>query len=99
MQSTKQERRTTRLRALASGKVQGVFFRDFVRRHAVNLGLVGFACNLSNGRTVEVVGEGPTSALKALAEHLRKGPPGAYVEGVELVWGSPTGEYKSFRIL
>ncbi|HEX5368456.1 MAG TPA: acylphosphatase, partial [Dehalococcoidia bacterium] len=58
------------LRALVRGRVQGVGFRYFVQERASALGLAGFARNLSNGSTVEVVAEGPLSALEALLEAL-----------------------------
>lgn len=75
----------TRLEALVQGRVQGVFFRDFTRRHARRLGLVGRVRNLSGGSTVEVVAEGPRAALEELLTRLREGPPGAVVVGVHLV--------------
>jgi len=43
------------LRALVHGRVQGVGFRAFVIYKARALRLSGFARNLSDGRTVEVV--------------------------------------------
>src|SRR5690242_452673 len=54
------------LRALVRGRVQGVGFRAFVVYQALELGLSGYARNLSDGRTVEVVAEGPMPALETL---------------------------------
>ena len=42
----------------AHGRVQGVFFRDSVRREADRRGVAGWARNCSDG-TVEAVFEGP----------------------------------------
>ena len=65
-----------RLTAFVSGRVQGVGFRWWTRARALELGLVGSATNLADGR-VEVVAEGPQEALDALVEALRgDGPPG-----------------------
>ena len=58
---------TERLTAFVSGHVQGVGFRWWTRSRALELGLVGHARNLEDGR-VEVVAQGPTQALDALAE-------------------------------
>jgi acylphosphatase len=46
-----------RLTAWAEGRVQGVGFRWWVRANALELGLTGYAENLTDGR-VKVVAEG-----------------------------------------
>jgi acylphosphatase len=84
------------LRALVHGRVQGVGFRAFVQRRAAELGLKGYARNLSDGISVEVVAEGPRPALEALLASLRLGPPGAYVERVDSSWTTRPGAYSSF---
>ncbi|MDR7417498.1 MAG: acylphosphatase [Armatimonadota bacterium] len=75
----------------ASGRVQGVGFRDFVYRQAVPLGVAGFVRNLPDHR-VEVVAEGPRPGVEALIDAIRKGPSGASVREVEVVWEAPQGE-------
>ena len=72
-----------RKRLLVSGRVQGVFFRDSCRREAGRLGVSGSATNLDDGR-VEVIAEGDESAVSALIEWCREGPPHAEVRGVEV---------------
>jgi acylphosphatase len=59
-----------RLTALVHGQVQGVGFRWWTRARAVELGLVGRATNLADGR-VEVVAEGPRQSCERLVELLR----------------------------
>jgi acylphosphatase len=68
-------------RCLVSGRVQGVFFRAATRRQALELGLDGVARNLPDGR-VEVICDGPATAVDALCAWLRNGPPAARVSGV-----------------
>ncbi len=87
-----------RLLALVNGRVQGVFFRDFVKRRASAMGLVGWVRNLLDGETVEVMAEGPEGELQRLVEELREGPPYAVVESVEVEWSEATGEYHTFRV-
>ena len=72
-----------RKRALVSGTVQGVFFRDSCRREAQRLGVGGSARNLEDGR-VEVVAEGDDDAVQALIDWCRKGSAQAKVESVEV---------------
>jgi acylphosphatase len=54
-----------RLTAFVKGRVQGVGFRWWTRARALELGLVGSATNLDDGR-VEVVAEGPQEAADRL---------------------------------
>ena len=70
-------------RCFVSGLVQGVFFRASTRKEATELGLSGYANNLPDGR-VEVLIVGEPSATHRLIEWLRKGPPSARVEAVEV---------------
>ena len=70
------------IRMIISGKVQGVFYRAFVRREAEKLGVSGYVKNLSDG-TVEVVAQGDEGSIKKLSEACRKGPLMAFVENVE----------------
>jgi len=92
------EKETQTLRALIRGRVQGVGFRYFVEAQASALGLTGFARNLSNGTTVEVVAEGPMPALETLLAALRRGPPLARVEKVDISWAAATGDYTGFSV-
>jgi acylphosphatase len=92
------ENEASALRVLVRGRVQGVGFRFFVIEQAAALGLSGYARNLSNGETVEVVAEGPMPSLEALLAKLRHGPPLARVDRVDVSWAAPTGEYHGFRV-
>lgn len=69
-------------RFFVRGRVQGVGFRDFVRREATHLGLKGYAKNLDDGR-VEVLATGSASQLNELNGRLWQGPMLADVRGVE----------------
>ncbi len=86
-----------RLHAIVTGIVQGVNFRWFTRRHAIELALTGYVRNRSDG-SVEIVAEGPRDALERLVELVRVGPPSAVVDNVEVRWSTPTGEYAYFEI-
>ncbi len=79
-----------RITVLVSGQVQGVGYRYFTRKKAFELGLSGYAENLSDGR-VEVVAEGEKADLEHLIHHLRQGPRGARVDQVDVQWSEATG--------
>jgi len=51
-----------RAKFLASGKVQGVGFREFCRRIGKSCSLTGYAKNLADG-TVEIVAEGTSEKI------------------------------------
>ena len=78
------------------GRVQGVGFRYFVERAAVDLKLMGYTRNLDDGR-VEVYAVGPPEQLAELGQRLWKGPRFADVRGVE-EQEAAVHRYSSFRI-
>jgi len=84
-----------RLRALVTGDVQGVGFRDWVRRQARSLGLAGSASNRPDGG-VEVIAEGPREACATLLDALRGSTPGS-VASVDESWSEVRGE-PGFRV-
>jgi acylphosphatase len=86
-----------RAHIFASGRVQGVFFRDHTQRWASSLGLSGWVRNVWDGR-VEVLAEGEKDKIEALISRLRQGPPLARVDNLEVNWMDYTGEFKDFRI-
>jgi len=88
---------TARLTALVRGRVQGVGFRAFVRRQALDLELSGYAENLPDGR-VEVVAEGERSELEHLLVKLRAGPPHAEVDDIEVAWGEGGAMRRGFYV-
>jgi acylphosphatase len=87
-----------RLSAIVYGRVQGVYFRYFVRNVARNLSLKGCVRNLVSGDAVEVQAEGEKTQLDRLLEQLKAGPPGAWVKRVEVDWAEYSGQFEDFRI-
>ena len=91
-----------RLTAWVEGRVQGVGFRWWVRSRALELGLSGFAENLTDGR-VKVVAEGPEDRCQDLLALLAGntglehgiGRPGR-VRNVACRWAEAAGSMSSF---
>ncbi|MDR5865759.1 acylphosphatase [Halomonas koreensis] len=71
------------VKALVTGKVQGVWFRRATQEQALQAGLTGYAINRVDGR-VEVLLCGPREAVRDVGQWLWKGPPGARVTHVEM---------------
>jgi acylphosphatase len=72
-----------RRRVVVHGLVQGVFFRDTVRRHAQSRGVAGWVRNNPDG-TVEAVFEGEPEAVERLVAFVHEGPSGAVVQRVDV---------------
>ena len=79
-----------RRRVRATGRVQGVFFRDSTRREAERRGVAGWARNRPDG-SVEAVFEGPPDAVEALVEFTRAGPGHAEVDALDVASEEPEG--------
>jgi acylphosphatase len=77
-------------RVAVRGRVQGVFFRDSVRRLAESRGVAGWARNEFDG-SVEVWAEGRPAAVEAVVGFCREGPRRAVVEAVEVEDVAPVG--------
>jgi acylphosphatase len=78
------------------GRVQGVGYRYFAQREAVQLEVRGYTRNLDDGR-VEVYAVGTHDQLADLAGRLWQGPRFADVRGVEEL-DAPVQQYDSFHI-
>ncbi len=86
------------LHAVVHGLVQGVNFRYFVMRHAVELGLTGYVRNVLLNGTVEVVAEGERDKLEQLLRYLEVGPRAARVKSVDVDWSGYSGEFSRFDV-
>jgi acylphosphatase len=84
-----------RLTAWVEGRVQGVGFRWWVRSRALELGLVGEAENLADGR-VRVIAEGPQQRCQDLLGLLQgAGSPGR-IRRVVSRWTAAAGGLAGF---
>lgn len=87
----------TTVHVIVSGKVQGVFFRDYTRRRAMELGLSGWVRNLSDG-SVEVLVDGRKKDVDAMISWFQDGSPLSLVTSVIADEIFPTEKYKGFTI-
>ena len=85
-----------RRRVIVHGLVQGVFFRDSVRRHALGAGVAGWVRNNWDG-TVEAVFEGEAAGVERMVAFCHEGPRGARVDRVEIV-EEPPESLKGFAV-
>ncbi|MDZ7595538.1 MAG: acylphosphatase [Thiobacillus sp.] len=79
---------------LIEGRVQGVWFRESMRREAERLGVTGWVRNTPDG-AVEAVVQGSDEAVGALIEWGHAGPPMARVERITLT--DTLGRFSGFE--
>lgn len=86
-----------RIHVYISGRVQGVYFRDYTRQEAENLKIKGWVRNLADGR-VEAVFEGPEKNLRTMIDWCHKGSPRSHVDNVEVLRETQEENYTHFSI-
>ena len=70
-------------RVVVHGRVQGVFFRETVRRRAYRAGVAGWVRNNDDG-SVEAWFEGDADDVEVMVRFAGIGPSGAYVDRVDV---------------
>ena len=87
-----------RVTVVATGRVQGVGYRQYVADCAHRLGLHGSVQNLQDG-SVQMIAEGSPAAL---TDFIRlawaHGEPVIHVEGLQVSEGGATGEFRGFWV-
>lgn len=79
------------------GRVQGVFFRAFIKEKANFLGIKGYTRNISNG-SIEVVSQGNNENLKKFIKFIKKGPKSAKIEKIKVSHETNKKIYNNFII-
>jgi acylphosphatase len=85
-------------RVIASGKVQGVFFRASMRRIADENQVVGWVRNLEDG-SVESLIQGRRSDVERVVDWCRKGPSRAVVEKLKVQMIDLQPELRNFSVV
>ena len=92
-------------RIFISGFVQGVSFRQFVKRNALQVGLTGFVKNLPDNR-VEALFQSSASSDQEAKEQIEKiiaicekGPFLSEVKDVVVEWEDSSENFDTFEIL
>lgn len=85
-----------RVHVYYAGRVQGVGFRFTVERKAVDLGIVGWVKNLSDGK-VELLAEAEEKDLSMFLTTIDK-TFSEYIQKKTLNWSPSMGEFNFFEI-
>ena len=87
-----------RVRAVVTGRVQGVSYRASTVDEARRLGLVGWVRNNDVDGSVELEAEGEPAQVDALLAWCKHGPPSARVDRVTTEDLAPTGTDTTFSV-
>ena len=86
------------IKCIITGRVQVVMFRDFTKRKAQTLNIVGTVRNVDDG-SIEVIAQGYKEELEEFVTYLEKGPPLAHVAHVDVVWRESKEKFDGFMIV
>jgi len=87
-----------KVRAIATGKVQGVGFRMYTQSKAEELSVVGFVQNLDDG-TVKILAAGEDDKVNTLIDWAKSGSPPAQVKDLQIEeMEYKEGEFDRFEI-
>src|SRR5512139_365034 len=86
-----------RAHVIVQGRVQGVWFRASTKEAADRIGVHGWVRNLPDG-SVEAVFEGEKKKVEEVIGWCYRGPSGAKVSKIDIVWEPPKGEFGHFDI-
>ncbi len=79
------------------GHVQGVGYRVFAQRKAVQLGISGYAANRPDGQ-VEIIAQGDKASVIAFVDLLREGPDPGTVINLITIERTPAAAHDGFKI-
>ncbi len=86
----------SRAHIIVHGKVHGVFYRDYAKQQADQLGITGWVKNIDDA--VEIIAEGDKMKLREFIVLCEKGSPLATVDTLDYDWEDYTGKFEKFYI-
>jgi acylphosphatase len=87
-----------RIHVFVSGEVQGVGYREEVKRLAFGLNIFGCVRNLEDGR-VEITAEGEDKSIEEFLDKINIKRYPIFVVDIEVEEESYKGEFKSFKVI
>lgn len=81
-----------------SGFVQGVGFREFVKKQAQKMEVTGWTRNLSD-RRVEIIAQADEELLRKFVKIASRGPFLSEVKSVSIEWQEPSEPFTEFNRL
>ncbi len=82
---------------IASGRVQGVYYRASAVEEALRCGVVGWVRNLPN-TDVEIWAEGDDASIQQLVAWCKEGPALAHVANLHIEYMAPLKTFDNFTV-
>lgn len=82
---------------IVEGRVQGVFYRDYTHRQALQFNLSGWVRNKRDG-TVEAIFMGAENNVQSMLDWLWQGSPSSRVDNIRISEITPEEQYTTFEI-
>ncbi len=86
-----------RIQIIVSGKVQAVFYRNYIKQQCDKLGIKGYTFNNANS-TVKIVADVDEEQEKALTKACWRGSMTSFVKNVEVTPSEHEEEFNGFDI-
>ncbi len=86
------------LQILLEGRVQGIGFRNKIKKFADNKNLNGFVKNLEDGG-IKIIIQGSKPDLNEFILWIKSNPGFSYIKSFHESWGRPSKKYSSFVII
>lgn len=83
---------------IVSGFVQGVGFRQFIKKEAQKFNLKGWVKNIDRGR-VEALFDGEKEVIEKIIRECKKGPFLAEVKNVDVEWEDKNMDFNNFELI
>lgn len=83
---------------IVSGFVQGVGFRQFIKKEAQKFNLKGWVKNIDRGR-VEALFDGEKEVIEKIIRECKKGPFLAEVKDVDVEWEDKNMDFNNFELI
>jgi acylphosphatase len=80
------------------GKVQGVWFRKFVKEQAIRIGITGIVMNEPDG-SVFIVAKGLNEQLEEFISYCKHGPELAVVKNIHIEEDEEVKDFDGFQIM
>lgn len=85
------------VKAIISGRVQGVFYRVHTQKAAIEFGLTGYVKNLANG-SVQALFQGSQDQIDQILTWCKTGSPSSDVSNIKVTEVPESPDFKTFDI-
>ena len=87
-----------RVQIIVYGRAQGISFRYYSKRKALELDVTGWVMNLDNYNKIEFVLEGKDENVDEMVEWCKQGPNYALIKKIDIIEQEYKGKFDGFEV-